>query len=85
MVLDDGSEVDGRLLRPRPEHLHPMFALLRERRISMGIARRKLAKKIGTGFSNLDRWERGQSTPHALSFIDWAAALGLVVKLEERE
>lgn len=52
-------------------------ALMKARRIGLGLTGAELARRIGTSKSAVHQWENGRSEPQLGSAIRWARALGL--------
>ena len=53
---------------------------IRERRLELGLSQEKLAKKMGTGQSEISHWESGHSEPKVFTALCLAKALETTVE-----
>jgi DNA-binding XRE family transcriptional regulator len=68
----------------RPPRGHPLCIQLVEHRLERRISQVHAARKIGIDRGTLASWELGRHDPSLRNFVDWAAALNLEIKLENR-
>lgn len=61
---------------------HPLIKELVRARVRMNLSQGEVAKNMGYSKSHYAAWERGVECPRWLQMVDWAAALGLELKLE---
>jgi transcriptional regulator with XRE-family HTH domain len=59
--------------------------LLRGTRRSKRLDTGRLGQRLGYHPDTIRRWERGVQSPSLNAFVDWANALGYVMKLERVE
>lgn len=75
---------DPKFAQP-PRALHPIVAELRAARVRAGVSQSALAEKMGYALSVFSKWERGTYAPNLRRLMDWAEALGLEIRIIERE
>lgn len=63
---------------------HALCVDLRKIRREKKITVVALAKKIGSNRCTLSQWESGKYSPSVRNLTNWAQALGLEIKLEDR-